>query len=164
MNHERETLTRNLEDLRAKIAEASQASYDQEMQVTRSMDRFEQLLADYTSLAHQIGTIVPLPEAGAVDYVIDLELGVEDVSEVQAAGRKMKDVIRPALQTLADRYRKELQGHANDLIQLEDKFDRLGQDVTKQRDEAANLEMRLKVVHEQAEEMKNVSSVVDGRY
>ncbi len=95
MNHERETLSRNLDELRAKIAEASQQSYDQEMLVTKSMDRFEQLLQDYTALAHQIGLINSLtggPGPDGIDYTLELDLGVNDLSEVQQAGKRMRQI------------------------------------------------------------------------
>ena len=161
MNYERDTLTRSLEELRSKIAEASQAAYDQEMLVTKSMDRFEQLLSDYTSLGHQIGTILPLHDgglgAGKIDYTIELELGLEDVSAVQTAGRKMRGTIRPGLQSYGDTFRKQLSELAHMQIQLDDEFDRLGQSVERQKEEASNLEMRLRVVHEQADDARNVS-------
>jgi kinetochore protein NDC80 len=45
----------------------------------------------------------------------------------------------------------------NGNIALDDENDRLGQKVERQKEEAANLEMRLRVVREQAEEAKHVS-------
>jgi kinetochore protein NDC80 len=161
MNHERETLSRNLDDLRGKIAEASQFAYDQEMLVTKSMDRFEQLIADYTALGHQIGVIRPLSEGpslgpGDVDYAIDLDLGIEDLLEVQSSGRRMRQMIWPALQVYGEGFRKQMVEIENGNIVLDDENDRLGQKVERQKEEVANLEMRLKVVHEQAEEAKNV--------
>ncbi len=165
MNHERETLTRNLDELRTKTAEASQMAYDNEMQVTKSMDRFEQYLQDYTALGHQIGVIQPLSEGlilgpGNVDYTIELDLGLEDLNEVQAAGRKMRSVIWPALQAYGEGFRKQQLELANSTIALDDKYDRLGQKVERQKDEVGNLEMRLKFVHEQAEDAKNVSGLL----
>jgi kinetochore protein NDC80 len=162
MNHERETLSRQIEDLRLKTAEASQQSYDQEMSVTRSMDRFEQLLADYTALGHQIGTIPPISEGpmlgpDGIDYSVDLDLGVEDVNEVMAAGRRLRSEIWPALQSYGEGFRREMVEIENGNIALDDENDRLGQKVERQKEEAANLDMRLKVVNDQAEHAKTVS-------
>ena len=39
MNHERESLSRNLDDLRGKIIEASQQAYDQEMEEWAEADQ-----------------------------------------------------------------------------------------------------------------------------
>ncbi|RSH90239.1 kinetochore-associated Ndc80 complex subunit ndc80 [Saitozyma podzolica] len=160
MNHERETLSRNLDDLRGKIAEARQFAYDQEMLVTKSMDRFEQLLADYTALGHQIGVIRPLSEGptlgpGDVDYSVDVDLGLEDLHEVQGQGKNMRQVIWPALQAYGETFRKQMVEMENGNIALDDENDRLGQKVERQKEEAANLEMRLRVVREQAEEAKH---------
>jgi kinetochore protein NDC80 len=152
MNYERETLSRQQEELRFKIAEASQQAYDQEMSVTRSMDRFEQLLADYTALGHQIGTIPPLSEGpmlgpDEVDYSIDLDLGVEDVNEITSSGRRLRSEIWPALQIYGEGFRKETVHIQDGNIMLDDR----------QKEEAANLDMRLKVVNDQAEHAKAVS-------
>ena len=164
MNHERETLSRNLEDLRLRIAEASQFAYDQEMQVTKSMDRFEQLLADYTALGHQIGTIPPLhdgsgPSVGpnGVDYSVEMDLGLEDLSEVQSAGRRMRSVIWLALQSYGEGFRREALELANQNIALDDEYDRRGQVVQAQKEEVGNSEMKLRNMHDQAEEAKSVS-------
>ena len=162
MNHERETLTRNLDELRTKTAEASQLAYDNEMQVTKSMDRFEQYLQDYTALSHQIGVIQPLSESlvlgpGNVDYTVELDLGVEDLNEVQSAGKRMRSVIWPALQSYGEGFRKQLLELGNSTIALDDEYDRLGQEVDKQKEEVGDFEARLKFVHEQAEDAKNVS-------
>ncbi|KAL7424361.1 kinetochore-associated Ndc80 complex subunit ndc80 [Cryptotrichosporon argae] len=162
MNHERETLTRNLDEVRAKIAEASQAAYDQEMLVTKSMDRFEQLLADYTALGHQIGTIpavhdgaAPSAGPGGVDYTIDLDLGMEDLAELQATGRQAVAIVRPALAAYGDDWRAQMREMQDRLIVLEDEHDQLGQKVERMKEEVGNLEMKLKVVHEQAEEARS---------
>lgn len=165
MNHERETLSRSLDDLRGKIAEARQFAYDQEMLVTKSMDRFEQLLADYTALGHQIGVIRPLSEGptlgpGDVDYSVDVDLGLEDLHEVQGQGKNMRQVIWPALQAYGETFRKQMVEMENGNIALDDENDRLGQKVERQKEEAANLEMRLRVVREQAEEAKHVSEAI----
>lgn len=162
MNYERETLSRQQEDLRSKIAEASQQAYDQEMSVTKSMDRFEQLVADYTALGHQIGTIRPVSEGpmlgpDGVDYSVDVDLGVEDVNEIAVAGRRLRSEIWPALQVYGEGFRKEMVHIQDGNIALDDENDRLGQKVERQKEEAANLNMRLKVVNDQAEHAKTVS-------
>ncbi|WWD22032.1 hypothetical protein CI109_106520 [Kwoniella shandongensis] len=160
MTHERESLTRNLEDLRNKIVDASQFAYDQEMMVTKSMDRFETLLADYTALAHQIGVIHPTPEESSsssvnVDYAIDLDLGAEDLEEVRAAGTKLRSSIWHGLQAYRETFRQQALDLSNVAIVLDDQFDRLGQKVERQKEEVGNLEVRLKVVHEQAEDAQS---------
>ncbi|ORY22449.1 HEC/Ndc80p family-domain-containing protein [Naematelia encephala] len=159
MNNDRETLSRHLDELRGKIAEASQFAYDQEMQVTKSMDRFDQLLQDYTALGHQIGVIAPLSDApslgpGGVDYSIDLDLGVEDLNEVQVSGRRMRSTLWPALQVYGEGFRKQALEMDNASIALDDQLDRLAQAVERQKEEVANREMKLKVSHEQAEEAR----------
>jgi kinetochore protein NDC80 len=163
MNTERETLARHLEDYRQKIAEASQHSYDQEMAVTKLMDRFDMHLSEYTALAHSIGTILPISDApgalgpGGVDYAVDVELGVEDVASVQAHSRRLRQEIWPALQAYGEGSRREMVDIQNQHIQLDDEHDRLAQRVERQKDEAANLEAKLSVANGQAEDSRAVS-------
>ena len=168
MNDARETLQHQLADLRTKINSAMSESYDHELQVTRAMDRFEQLLSEYTVQAHQIGLMRPLTSdvsampasalgPDGVDYALDLDLRLEDVGEIQAAAKRMRQSIRPALHVMADGVRKESEKLAHSQIALEDEYDRLAQAVERQREEAKTLEMRLKVVSDQAESEKAVS-------
>ncbi|ODO03107.1 hypothetical protein I350_05952 [Cryptococcus amylolentus CBS 6273] len=157
MNHERDTLSRNLDELRNKIAEASQVAYDQEMMVTRSMDRFEALLADYNALAHQLGLMSAPSESpstftGAADFVIDLDLGAEELEEIKAAGLNMRSSLWQALQTCREMYRQVALEVGNSAIVLEDEYDKLGQGVERQKEEVGNLEVRLKIVHQQADD------------
>ena len=158
MNFERETLTRTLEDMRVKTVEASQFSYDQELQVTKSMDRFEQLYADYTTLAHQIGIIKPgsRDSSGAVNFTIDVELGGEDMTEVQREARRLREQLRPELQAFGERFRKEELDLANQGIELEDLHDRLVQEVEKQKQQVELLELRVKGHNDSAEEARKV--------
>jgi kinetochore protein NDC80 len=160
MNHERETLTRNLDELRAKTAEASQASYDAELQVTRSMDRLDQLLQDYNSLGQQIGTI-PLdrsPGPGNVDFLLELELGIDDINDIQAVGVRMKKEIRPGLSAYREVFRSQARDTQDKIIVKEDEVDQLGQKVERQREDVEVHEHRLRVVVQNADEAKSVSA------
>ena len=162
MNHERETLTRNLDELRARTAEASQMAYDNEMQVTKSMDRFEQFLQDYTDLGHQIGIIGLSLEGmllgtGNVNYVIELDLGLEDLNEVQTTGKRMRSTIWPALQTQGEELRKQTLDLENEKIAKDYKLDQLCQKVEEQKDAVGESEAKLKGLHDVAEDMKHVS-------
>lgn len=172
MNHERDTLGRQLEEIRQKILEANNISYDQEIAVSRSMDRFESFVSDYTQLAHSIGTIQPLDFGsasgsasgalgpGGVDYSVDIDLGVDDVADVQSQGRRLRHEIWPALQQYNEGFRREAVELQNQTIQLDDEHDRLAQKVERQKEEVGNLEMKLGVVTDQADDAKDVSVIV----
>ena len=163
MNTERDNLHSQLADARHKLSAANEASYAQEMTVTRAMDRFETLISDYTQLAHSIGTIQPLSEGpgtpgpGGVDFGIDLDLGIDDPDTVAAKGRRLRQEIRPALQAYEEGFRRETADTENANIQLEDEQDRLMQKVERQKGEVENLEMKLGVVNGQADEARKVS-------
>ena len=166
MNNERDTLKSTLEELRNKVTDGSSAAYDQELNVTRSIDRFEQLLVDYTALAHQIGVINPGTEGpgprlgpDGVDYNIDIDFGLEDMNEIQASGKRLRSVIWPSLQAFGERFRKQELESGNQMIELEDSHDRIGQDVEKQRFAMEHLELKVKSTTEQAEGAKTVSLV-----
>ncbi|KAK6904037.1 hypothetical protein I203_107551 [Kwoniella mangroviensis CBS 8507] len=156
MNHERESLSRGLDDLRTKIVEASQMAYDQEMLVTKSMDRFETLLADYTASCHQIGLLTRSADlTGQLDYKIEVDLGVEDLEDLRTSGIHMRSTVWQGLQNLRERYRQELIDLSDNRIALEDYCDRLGQQVEGQTEEVRTLEVKLKMINDQAELAQN---------
>lgn len=162
MNYDREALARQVEELRAKVAEASQVASEQEMRVTKSMDRFDQHLQDYTSLNHQIGAVShqpgkSLPGFVEMDYSIDLDLGAEDLHTIRHYGQSKFTTIRPALKSYTDGLREQVAGLQNDVISLEDKHERLGQDVERQQEEVSVRQQQYSIVHEKGEEEKNVS-------
>ncbi|KAL1408413.1 kinetochore-associated Ndc80 complex subunit ndc80 [Vanrija albida] len=161
MNHERESLSRHLDELRTKIVEASKAAYDQEMLVTKSMDRFEQLLQDYEALSHQIGTTTSVsdpfqhPELPNVNFSIDIDLGAESLSDIQESGRSAMQAIRPALQQYCESFRRQASELQDDAIALEEQHERIAQEVEIHKEELSRREERLNFVHEQAEEAKS---------
>lgn len=162
MNHEREALSRNLDELRIKIGEAHTFACEQEMAVTKSMDRFDQLLQDYTALGHQIGTMSTgvedlQPEFQAVEFAFELELGAESLNDIRDQGHAQVQVIRPALQSYCEHFRRQVRQLQDDAIALDDENDRVAQDVERQREDVLRREMRFKLVHDQAEEAKVVS-------
>lgn len=161
MNLEKETLLRHLEELRSKIAEANQSGYDQEMLVTKAMDRLDQLLQDYATLAYQIGIMSSSFDAGFlerpdVDFSIDLDLGAESLSGIRDRGRSKMHIVRPALQNYCEQFRRQARQLQDDVIALEDERDRLCQDVESQRELVLRRELAFKVATEQAEEAKSV--------
>ncbi|WVF70099.1 hypothetical protein IAT40_004887 [Kwoniella sp. CBS 6097] len=156
MNHDRDTLLRHLDELRIRIAEVSQSSYDQELMVTKSMDRFESLYSGYTSFAHQIGLLArsregPVSPQTDIDYDLDLDLGGQDLDDLRAVGVRMRSLIWQGLQSQRESYRQRALELSNDAIALEDIYDRIGQQVDRQREEVGNLEVKLKMAHDQAE-------------
>lgn len=163
MNHERETLSRNLDELRSKLQQARKLSHHQEMEVTDTMDRLSDLQQSYASMGHQIGCLGPsckprfLSSEGGVDCSLDVELGSGDLSKMSLVGQSWSQVIRPALQEYGDDFHKDARGLQDEAIALEDVQDRLAQEVEQQRADAATREVKLKLIHEQTEEAKNVS-------
>lgn len=161
MNHERETLTKQLDDLRKKVKEASDYAFDQELLVTKSMDRFDQHLSDYTSLAHHIGTMTPSQDGlflgwGGVDYSIDLELGQSDPSEIEASGRKMREVIRPALNKYDEDIRNETKVFQEEQAGLDRESDVVGMTMEKQKADASNKNLELRKKLNEADALKAV--------
>lgn len=167
MNHERETLTRQLNDLRAKIHEASQASSEHELMVSRNMDRFHASLGEYSDLGHRIGTIAgawdgPTEGPGGVDFSIDLDLATDDMNEVQACGKRMREVIRPALGKYDEDIRSQTRALGEEQSKLESEFDKLALVVEKQKGDVGNKELELSKRLEEAESAKAVSLFPDG--
>lgn len=163
MNHERESLQRNLDDIRHKCAEANQFAYDQEVAVTRAMDKFDGLVAEYTSLGHSIGVIKPMPEnpigPDGIDYTVDIELGIEDINEVQSSGSRLRSVIQPGLQKVAQEVRHQVKDTSDEIIELERANDQMAQRLEIQKAEIKTQETRLQSASEVAEDNKRVGCV-----
>ena len=164
MNHERETLTRNLDDLRVKITEMSSQAYDAEMQLTKSMDRFDALVGEYMNLAHQIGTIPLLQDQlgstvgpDGIDYAIAFDVGADDVEKLIIEGKKLRSVIWPGLQSFGEKFRAETAEMDNKRIVLEDELDRKSHEVEAMRDEAETRLAKYNMLNDKAEEAKAVS-------
>ena len=164
MTYEKEVLIRTLDDVRSKIMEASQTSYDQELQVTKSMDRYELLNGEYMNLAHSIGLIAPTGKAlkpDDVDYSISAELQSDNIAGIHHEVRRIREALRPSLQTLGDSYRREDLDLGNQIIETEDLYDRLGQDVEKQNQNHTHLNMIVKGANEAADGVKRVCDAVN---
>lgn len=163
MNHERDTLSRTLEELRGKFQQARKQCLHQEMEVTDTMDRLSDLQQIYASLGHQIGCLGPsckarfLPKDGGVDCSLDVELGSGDLAKMSLVGQSWNQNIRPALQSYGDDIHKEARRLQDESIALEDMQDRIAQEVEQQRADVETRDMRLKLIQDQIDEAKNVS-------
>lgn len=162
MNHEQDTLRRQLKDLRDKITEASQASSEHELLVSRSMDRFNACLSEYGDLGHRIGTIQgawdgPVQGPGGIDYSIDLDLATDEMHDVQACARRMRETLRPAL----NKYDEEIRGQTRTLgqeqAQLDSEYDKLALVVDKQKGDVGNKELELAKRLQEADTAQAVS-------
>ncbi|WRT65058.1 uncharacterized protein IL334_002000 [Kwoniella shivajii] len=156
MNNERDSLHRGLDELRTRIAEASQSAYDHEMLVTKAMDRFESLHAEYIDLAHHIGlppqlADITLSDTHGLGLDLNLDLGVEDLEALKLSGAVMRSSVWQDLQSRREAYRQDGLQLGNSSITLEDQYDRLQQQAERQKEEIMTLEVKLKMIHEQAE-------------
>ena len=123
------------------------------------MDRYEQLNGDYMSLAHQIGLLTPNGETlrkDDADYSISAELQSDDVNGIQHEVQRIRETLRPSLQALGSSYRREELDLADRVIEVEDLFDRLGQDVEKQSQNHLHLDLMVKGASEAADGAKKV--------
>jgi len=167
MNHERETLQRQLREIASKNAEAWQASQEVEMTVTRTMDKFDNLMSEYVSFGHQIGTLTATMDGtfigpGGVDFTIDCDVSGEDVNEIQASGKKMREVIRPALNKYDEQIRDHTKAVGEEQAGLDEESDKLVLAVEKQKSDASNKELELAKKNSEAEAAKAVSPCLSG--
>lgn len=163
MNHDHSSLDRQLKELHQKIQEAGQLASDQEVLVSNSMDRFNAGIATYNALGETIGTFPnvwngPVQGPGGVDYAIDLDLGTDDMHEVQACGRRMREVLRPALNKYDEDIRGQTRTLGEEQSRLDSEFDKLGLVVEQQKGDVDNKELELAKRLESAENAKSVST------
>lgn len=149
-----------------KNAEASQKAQDVEMSVTRMMDRFENQMGEYTSFAYQIGTMASTSNGmfmgpGNVDFTIDCDVSVEDVNQIQAAGKRMRDVLRPALSKYDEEIRHLIKTLMEEQAELDEDLDKLGMAVEKQKSDAKNKALESEKELQKADAAKAVGAGKD---
>jgi kinetochore protein NDC80 len=156
MNTDRETLTRNLEDLKQKIAETHKAVLSLEINVTNRAAAVEEALDTYTNLLSGLG-LYPTPPEPWQDIDLSLELNSASSNPQQLLfGLDIRKVIRPTLSSVAEAKRLERAAFENESVKVNNELDQLTTECKNLDYELCELEKKATNLNEQADDLRDV--------
>ncbi len=161
MTTEHETLSRNLEDLRQKIAETHRAVLNLEVNVTNRAAATEEALDAYVNLLSSLELLPPLPPPfEGVDLMLELNTAASNPTQL-LKGAEIRKVIRPTLNSVAESKRSERASVESERIKVDNELDQLMAECENLDLETTEVEKKVVSLHEQAEDLRDVSHSFD---
>ena len=157
MNNDHETLSRNLEELKHKISETQKTVMSLEVMMTNRGTAVEEALDQYTNLLSSLGLFPPLPSPfEEADLTLQLNLATPNVSQL-LSGADIRKVIKPTLSAIAELKRTERADVESERIKVDNDLDHLTLECENMHEEVSELEKKVVVLNEQADELRDVS-------
>ncbi|KAL4068416.1 HEC/Ndc80p family-domain-containing protein [Scleroderma yunnanense] len=157
MNNDHETLSRNLEELKHKISETQKTVMSLEVMMTNRATAVEEALDQYTNFLSSLGLFPPLPAPfEGVDLTVQLNLATSNVSQL-LSGAEIKRVIKPTLSAIAELKRSERADVESERIKVDNDLDQLTLECENVHEEVSELEKKVVVLNEQADELRDAS-------
>lgn len=157
MNSERSTLSESIRELSAELHKKTRELGEQEIAVTRRMDDIDSLVGKYMHGKAVIGlNASSVQQQFDIDFNVDVNMASSDLTAVNVVGQRIKESIRPGLQTFGEQLRTEWRQHSNQKIEWDDKLDRLGSELEQRRHQVQALELKLASLESAAEAEKQV--------
>ncbi|PBK96649.1 hypothetical protein ARMGADRAFT_962373 [Armillaria gallica] len=157
MTTEHETLSRNLEDLRQKIAETHRAVLNLEVNVTNRAAATEEALDAYVNLLSSLELLPPLPPPfEGVDLMLELNTAASNPTQL-LKGAEIRKVIRPTLNSVAESKRSERASVESERIKVDNELDQLMAECENLDLETTEVEKKVVSLHEQAEDLRDAA-------
>lgn len=159
MNTDHETLSRNLEDLKHKIAETHKNVMSLEVTVTNRAAAAEEALDLYTNLLSSLGLFPPLPPPlQDIDLTLELNTATSNPQQL-LSGSDIRKVIKPTLSGIAESKRSERATIESERIKIDNELDQLVTDCENVDYEVGEEEKKVVGLNEQADDLRDVSRV-----
>jgi kinetochore protein NDC80 len=159
MNTEHETLSRNLEELRAKVTETNKTIMSLEVALTNRVAAAEEVVDTYNGLLALPG-LIPTQD---VDLTIELNMAASDVQNL-VKGPDTRKVVKPTLSKWAETYRMENDAVKHERIGVEDDHDHVVNSCDDLSQEIDAEETKVQALVEQADELREVGCLDDLRF
>ncbi|KAG6920000.1 hypothetical protein DXG01_013349 [Tephrocybe rancida] len=157
MNTDHEMLSRNLEDLKQKIAETHKVVMTLEVNVTNRAEAAEEALDAYTNLLSSLGLFPPLPPPFEdVDLTLELNTAASN-PQLLLSGADIRKVIKPTLSGVAESKRSERASLESERIKVDNELDQLTLECENVDEETCELEKRVVALGEQAEDLRDAA-------
>lgn len=159
MNTEHETLTRDLEILKHKIAETNQLLVKLEVSLTRKVSDAEEALDMYANLLANLGLFPPMPPPlEGVNLTLDLNSAAANPQNL-LSGSDIRRVIKPTLSRVAEMKRTERADIESERIKVDNELDQLTLECENIDEEAVETSNKVNALNDQADEMREASAV-----
>ncbi|OJT08860.1 hypothetical protein TRAPUB_211 [Trametes pubescens] len=157
MNSEHESLSRELESLKHKIAETSQVVVRLEVSLTRKVSDAEEALDQYTSLLSTLGLFPPLaPPLEDVDLTIDLHSAASNPQGL-LSGADIRKVVKPTLSRITEMKRTAHAEIESERIRVDDELDQLTLECETIEEEALEVMNKTNALNDQADELREAA-------
>ncbi|KAG8217454.1 HEC/Ndc80p family-domain-containing protein, partial [Butyriboletus roseoflavus] len=157
MNTDHETLARNLEDLRHRIAEAQKAVMSLEVVMTNRGAAAEEALDLYTNLLSSLGLFPPIPHPfQEIDLTLQLNIAISNPQQV-LTGSDIRKVIKPTLSTVAETKRTERADVESERIKVDNELDQLTLECENVDEEVREIEKKVVGLNEQADDLRDAA-------
>lgn len=146
INSERENLGRSLEKVSASLEEMNKICNEKEAAAQSSLDSLERYIQKYTSSIYRIGIVSNENIKVDFDISLDAPLSTENLGKRPDAllkGKNLQQVIRPALLEYRNSVGTKVHIARDDLIKLQDQFDRITESINEKKDQTDNLDAKL---------------------
>ncbi|EPT05898.1 hypothetical protein FOMPIDRAFT_1026782 [Fomitopsis schrenkii] len=157
MNTEHETLTRDLEILKHKIAETNQLLVKLEVSLTRKVSDAEEALDMYANLLANLGLFPPMPPPlEGVNLTLDLNSAAANPQNL-LSGSDIRRVIKPTLSRVAEMKRTERADIESERIKVDNELDQLTLECENIDEEAVETSNKVNALNDQADEMREAA-------
>ncbi|KAG6813606.1 hypothetical protein H0H92_009223 [Tricholoma furcatifolium] len=157
MNTDHEMLSRNLEDLKQKIAETHKVVMMLEVNVTNRAEAAEEALDSYANMLSSLDLLPPLPHPFEdIDLRLELNSAASN-PQLLLSGADIKKVIKPTLSSVAEATRSERAELESERIKDDNELDQLTLECENVEEEIGELEKRVIALGEQAEDLRDAA-------
>ncbi|KAI0933915.1 hypothetical protein AcV5_005931 [Taiwanofungus camphoratus] len=157
MNTEHETLSRDLETLKHKIAETNQVVVKLEVSLTRKVSDAEEALDMYTNLLSNLGLFPPLPPPlETIDLTLDLNSAASNPQNL-LAGADIRRVVKPTLSRVAEMKRTERADVESERIKIDNELDQLTLECENMDEEVMEISNKVNTLSDQADELREAA-------
>ncbi|KAJ3805757.1 HEC/Ndc80p family-domain-containing protein [Lentinula lateritia] len=157
MTTEYEMLSRNIEDLKQKIADTEQTVMSLEVSLTNRISGTEETLHTYNVALSTLGLLPPLPPPHSdIDLTLELNTASSDHSQL-LSGSDIRKVIKPTLNSIAESKRSTRAEVENERIKVDNEIEQLTLECDTGEDEISQLEKQVAAVNEQAIDLHNAA-------
>ena len=156
MNSEHENLTRDLETLKHKIAEASKTALKLEVSLTRKVTDAEEAVDAYTNLLSTLGLFPPLPPPlQDVKLTLALNTGAPNPPDM-LVGPGIREVIKPSLAIIAELKRTERADIESERIKADNELDQLTTEWENMQEEVNDVLNKVTALNDEADDVREV--------
>jgi len=157
MNSAHETLARDLEHLRTKIAETHKTVMKLEVSLTKKVSAADEAVDTYTNLLSLLSLFAPLPPPlENVNLSLELNTAAPNASDM-LLGPGIRDVIKPSLAIIAELRRTERADVESERIKVDNELDQLSTECENMEEEVVGVLSKVNALNDQADELREVA-------